>query len=186
MKKYAVCIVLLLFLTGCSGTTDEMEIGMKLRSKLLQASECTFDANITADYGDKILNFSMNCKTDSTGDVIFTVSAPDTISGIAGKLSGEGGELTFDDTALLFSLMADDQLSPISAPWILMKTLRSGYIASTCTDEGKIRLSIDDSYEEDALRLDIWLNPEKQPEHADILYDGRRILSVDVVNFEIL
>ena len=40
--------------------------------------------------------------------------------------------------------------------------------------------------EEDALHLDIWLDPEDQPVQADILYDGRRILSLTVTDFEIL
>jgi len=186
LRKCAVLGLLFLLLAGCSGPPDEMQTGMELRSKLLQASECSFDANITADYGDKIHTFTMNCKADSKGNLTFIVVEPDSISGITGKLSGEGGKLTFDDTALHFELIAEEQLSPISAPWILMKTLRSGYMTSACREDGKIRLSIDDSYEKDPLRLDIWLNPEYKPDHADILYDGRRILSVDVVNFEIL
>lgn len=38
-----------------------------------------------------------------------------------------------------------------------MKTLRSGYITSAGMDGGRLRLTIDDSYEDDALHLDIWL-----------------------------
>jgi len=66
-----------------------------------------------------------------------------------------------------------------------MKTLRSGNLTSACEEDGSIRLSVDDSYEDDPLRLDIWLNPETHPDRADILYDGRRILSVALENFEI-
>ena len=159
---------------------------MELRSKLLQASECSFSAVITADYGDKIHTFSMDCKADSSGNLTFTVVKPETISGITGTLSGDGGNLTFDDTALHFELMAEDQLSPVSAPWILIKTLRNGYITSACTEEGKLILSIDDSYDSDPLRLDVRMNLENTPEFADILFDGRRILSVHVTNFQIL
>ena len=186
MKKGTLLIVLCLLLSGCTRVPKEMEAGMELRSRLLQASSCSFDAEITTDYGDKIHIFAMNCHGDSQGNLDFTVMKPDTISGITGKLSSEGGKLTFDDAALHFELLADEQLSPISAPWILMKTLRSGYITSACTEEDKIRLSIDDSYEEDPLRLDIWLSTDNDPERTDILYDGRRILSVSVDNFEIL
>ena len=186
MKKFAVWVLLLFLLTGCSGPPDEMETGMKLRSRLLQASGCSFEAKITADYGDKIHTFAMNCSTNPAGDVQFTVAAPETIAGITGKLSAEGGDLTFEDTALHFDLLAEDQLSPISAPWILIKTLRSGYMTSACREEGNIRLSMDDSFEADPLRLDIWLNGENEPQQADILYDGRRILSVAVDKFEIL
>lgn len=163
-----------------------METGMELRSKLLQARETSFEVKITADYGDKIHTFSMDCKSDAKGDLTFTVLEPETISGITGKLTGEGGKLTFEDTALHFELLAEEQLSPVSAPWILIKTLRSGYLTSACTEDGCIRLSIDDSFESDPLRLDIWLNPENLPDHADILHDGRRILSVSVTDFEIL
>ena len=179
-------LLLFLMLTGCSGTPEEMRKGMELRSKLLQASRCSFDAQITADYGDQIHIFAMNCQADAKGNLSFSVVEPETISGITGKLSAEGGKLTFDDTALHFALLTDRQLSPVSAPWILLRTLRSGYMTSACMEEGCVRLSIDDSYEENPLRLDIWLNRENQPEHADILYDGRRILSLTVDHFEIL
>lgn len=178
--------MVILLLSGCSGAPKEMEVGLELRSKLLQAAGCSFDAKITADYGDKIHTFVMNCTANSKGDIAFTLVEPQSISGITGNLSGEGGSLTFDDTALYFEWMADDQLSPISAPWILLKTLRSGYLTSACREAGRIRLSIDDSYEKDALRLDVWLNSQNIPEEADILFDGRRILSVSVDNMEIL
>lgn len=186
MKKCAVWIVLFLLLAGCSGPPDEMESGLELRSRLLQSSGCSFDANITADYGDKIHTFTLRCNADSKGDLSFSVIKPDPISGICGKLTGDGGKLTFDDTALSFDLMAEQQLSPISAPWILIKTLRSGCMTSACRENGSIRLSIDDSYEENALRLDIRLNTEQLPDYAEILYKGRKILSVAVENFEIL
>ena len=42
---------------------------------------------------------------------------------------------------------------------------------------------MDDSYAEDALKLDVWVNGEDAPVHGDILYDGKRILSLDVGNF---
>lgn len=186
MKKAISLLLCLMLLTGCSAVPGEIKTGMELRSRLLQATACTFTADITADYGDSLHAFAMDCTCDSQGSITFTVTEPETISGISGRISGEGGSLTFDEAALHFDLLAEEQLSPISAPWILMKTLRSGYITSACTENNKILLSIDDSYEDNALRLDIWLNREGTPENADILYDGRRILSFSVENFKIL
>ena len=53
--------------------------------------------------------------------------------------------------------------------------------------EGELlRLTIDDSYEEDALTLDIWLGENQMPVRAEILYDSRRILSMEVRDFAIL
>ena len=185
MKRMISVLLLAVFLCGCSGSSGEIERGMALRSKLLAAESCTFDANITADYGDKVYAFSMGCSADKQGDLTFSVSAPETIAGITGTISADGGRLTFDDTALYFDLLADDQLTPVSGPWILIKTLRSGYLTSACVEEGSLRLTIDDSYDEDALQLDIWLDEGDLPKRAEILYDGRRILSLDVTSFEI-
>ena len=81
--------------------------------------------------------------------------------------------------------MTDDQLSPVSAPWIFLRTLRSGYLTSAGMDGEQLRLTINDSYEEDALQLDIWLDGDDVPVRAEILYDGRRILSLSVKKFKI-
>ena len=182
MKKLSVLLIVLLFLSGCSGKQEELERAMTLRAKLL-ASECSFDAKITADYGDKLYVFAMACQGDSRGNLTFTVTEPESIAGITGILSQDGGKLTFDDTALAFPLMADEQLTPVSAPWILLKTLRGGYLTSANMEEELLHLTIDDSYEEDALQLDIWLDGQNHPVQTDILYDGRRILTVQVSNF---
>ena len=157
---------------------------MALRTRLL-ASDVCFDADITADYGDEIYTFSMNCKADQQGNLTFTVTQPESIAGITGTVSAGGGKLTFDDQALSFALMADGQLTPVAAPWILLRTLRSGYLTS-CGAEGEhLRLAIDDSYQEDALHLDIWLDKEDIPQRAEIVYDGKRILSLIVKSFAI-
>lgn len=163
-----------------------MDRGLALRSSLLHASGCEMDAVITADYGDKTYTFAMGCQFDAYGKLTFTVTSPETIAGITGTVDAEGGNLTFDDTALAFPLLADDQLSPVSASWIFMKTLRGGYITSAGMVDEDVRLIIDDRYEEDALTLHIWLNGEGIPHLAEIFHNGCRILTVEVTNFRIL
>ena len=175
-----MCIALLL--TGCMGGNQELERAMELRAKLLSNS-CSFQTEITAEYGDEIHTFGLYCEADSQGNVGFSVTSPDSISGITGKLSNREGQLTFDDVALSFPLLADDQVTPVSAPYILIKTLRGGYVRSVGKDGAYIRVTIDDSYEEDALQVDIWLDEDDLPIRVDILYDGRRILSMVITDF---
>ena len=182
MKKTLWLVLTVFLLTGCAGKPKEMERALALRTRLLQASQCRFDAEITADYGDKLCYFGLDCTFDKNGDLCFRVTAPETISGITGSISWEGGKLTFDDTVLYYELLTDEQLSPISAPWILMKALRGGYITSAGEDSGSLRICVNDSYEEDALNLDIWTNGEDIPVKADICYAGRRILSLKLEN----
>ena len=162
-----------------------MERAMALRTRLLQASSCTFDTEITADYGETLHVFRMNCAADAEGGVTFCLTAPESIAGITGTLSKGGGALTFDDTALYFDLLAEEQLSPISAPWVLIKALRGGYLTSAGVENGLLRVSVNDSYADDALNLDVWLNSDDIPQRADICYAGKRILSLKLENVRI-
>lgn len=185
MKKLAV-VLCVLFLMGCSGKRGELDRAMTLRANLLGSLGYSFDAEITADYGDKLHTFAMHCTGDNDGNVEFTVTKPETLSGITGRVSSGDGELTFDDVVLHFDLLADGQVSPISGPWILVKTLLGGYLTDCVQEEDLLHLQIDDSYEDDALHLDIWLNEENLPVQAEIYYDSRRIVTMAVSNFTIL
>ena len=184
MKILAVILALLL-LGGCKGPEAELDRAMALRAKLL-ASSVSFDAEITADYGGELHTFSLYCEGDSQGNLGFRVTAPETIADITGRIDGGEGKLTFRDTTLAFPLLAEDQLSPVSSPWIFYRTLRSGYLTAAGMEEELLRLTIDDSYEDDALTLDIWLDETDTPVRAEILYDGRRILTLTIENFQIL
>ncbi len=182
MKRIAALLCIVLLLTGCSGKDQGMDKAMGLRARLLSKS-VSFDAEITADYGDKTYAFTMNCQADTQGNLTFQVLQPELISGISGTVSASGGKLTFDDTALAFDLMADGQFSPVSGPWLLMKTLRSGYLTSSNREGELLRLSIDDSYNDDALHLDIWLDDQDTPIRGEIMWQGRRLLTIAVKNF---
>lgn len=185
MKKLLPLLLAVVVLTGCSQTPKEVERALSLRAKLLQASSCTFDAEITADYGEILHVFRMNCTVDSQGGLSFRVTAPETIAGITGSISKQGGALTFDDTALYFDLLADGQLSPVSAPWVMIKALRGGYVTGAGMEDGLLRVSVNDSYEENALNLDVWLDSGDIPKRADICYAGKRILSLTLENVQI-
>ena len=185
MRKLAVIMCIALLLSGCMGGNQELDRAMELRALLLSNS-CSFQTEITADYGDKIHTFGMYCEADSQGNVGFSVTSPDSISGITGRFSNREGQLTFDDVALTFPLLADGQVTPVSAPYILIKTLQGGYVRSVGLDGDYLRVTIDDSYEEDALQVDIWLDGNNLPIRAEILYDGRRILSMAITDFRFL
>lgn len=184
MKILAVVISLLL-LSGCNGKNTELQRAMELRTRLLGAC-CTFDAEITADYGSSIQTFQVYCEGNAQGNLGFSVTAPESIQGITGRIESGEGKLTFQDTALAFPLLAEEQLSPVSSPWIFWNTLRGGYLTAAGMEDDLLRLTIDESYEEDALTVDIWLDETDHPIRAEILYDGRRILTLTIENFQIV
>ena len=185
MKRIAILLLMVVLLSGCAGDSGQMDRAMALRGKI-QQKEVTFEAAITADYGDKIHTFAMECHGDTQGNMKFTVKEPESIAGISGTVSKGSGKLTFDDKILAFDILADDLISPVSGPWVLLETLRSGYLTS-CSQEGELlRVAIDDSYEENALHLEVWLDSGDIPQRCEIYWQGRRLLSMDVKNFTFL
>lgn len=183
MKRVGFLLCVMLFLTGCSMKNDDMDRALEFRSKLLNASEVSFCCSVVADYGNQIQMFSMDCQGDSQGNIRFAVTKPETISEITGKISSEGGALTFDDKVLFFTLLKDDQLSPVSTPWIFLKVMQSGYIHAVGTEDEFFRVTLEDSYADDELLVDVWFDAEDAPVKGDILYDGKRILSFEIENF---
>ena len=185
MKKLAAVLLILVTFTGCSKTKDMLDKAMTLRVDLLACESYSFDAAITADYGNEIHNFGMHCVGDNDGNLEFTVTKPESIASITGVISAGEGKLTFDDKAVAFPLLAEGQVTPVSGPWILMKTLMGGYLTACNEEDGLLHLMINDSYADDALELEIWLDGESRPVQAEIGYESRRIVTMEIENFQI-
>lgn len=181
MKRIAVGILCAVLLCGCSG--QQIDQAIAFRQKMVDSQGCSFLCKITADYTDKLYTFSMECSFDKAGNMTFAVTEPNSISGITGKVDNQGGNLTFDDQALAFELLADGYITPVSAPWLMVRTIRSGYIESCSQDTDSVRITFFDSYEEDPLQADLWLESNEMPVRCEFVWRGRRILSLDVSSF---
>ena len=177
-------VFLFVILTGCG--KNGVDPGLQLRDQLLKCNGYSFLADITADYGENIYSFTVCCTGDANGDLSFTVIKPDSIAEIAGSISLDGGKLNFDDHILAFPLLADGQISPVSTPWLLIYCLRSGYITHGGIDGNNYMIHIDDSYAQNNIGLDVWLDSNNIPIQADFIWAGRRFLTMIVKDFEIL
>ena len=180
MKKLLLPLILVLFFTGCGqGNTPR---GMSLRQRMNDSNGCAFTAEVRAYIGKEEYVFSMDCECGNFDTVTFTVTAPESLSGITGELSSGSGSLTFDGQALAFPMLAQGTMSPISSVWVLLHALRGGYL----TDEGKEGLTIDETYQGVPLRLSVTLDNEDMPTFTEIFQDGERILSLALTNFRFL
>lgn len=185
MNRVVVPLLLISMLLGCTHKSDPLERPLKFRESLLNANGTEFNAKITADYLDELYVFGLHCDTNESGVFSFSVTEPETIQGISGSISNEI-ELTFEDTVLALKPVKDDQLSPIMAPWLLIKALRSGYLyACSKTDLGYSVL-IRDSYMDDAIMIEVMFDHSDKPYFAEYYWDDRRILSVEIQDFKML
>lgn len=183
MKRICLIIIVIFCLCGCTNEDRSMETAISLRQRILSSESSQYICTIVADYGSYLTEFSMQCLYDSDGNMSFTVIKPDTISQISGSIDAQGGKLSFDDRVLMFPLMAEGYLSPVSAPWILMKVLRGGFIQSTVQENDEIHVVIGDTFENRSFQVDVWLDVVGNPRYAEILWEGKRILTVIVTEF---
>ncbi len=158
-----------------------MAAALELRSQAL-AAPISMEVELVADYITTLEEFELQCTVDLEGTMAFTVREPEDIAGISGTVTGTEGTIEFDDTILAFPLMADGRLSPVSAPWVLMKALRSGYILAVNQEEDLLHITVDDSYADDALTVDIWAE-EGRVVAAEIAWEGRRQIAMTVDSF---
>jgi hypothetical protein len=186
MKKIIMIVLAALMLLGCSNSKTQTDRMLSLRGAIQAGNGCSFDAVITADYGQQIYTFAMGCSFDAHGNLSFVVQQPERIAGICGTVDASGGQLRFDDLALAFPLLADGHANPVSSPWHLYKTLTGGMIKFAAVEDDTLHVTIYDSYQDDALQFDIWLNAADQPVRAELLYENRRILTLSTENFRIL
>ncbi len=182
MKKAMALILLCIILSGCGGTKDTQDKLLTMREDL-SAKGCAFSANIHADFGENTYDFVLDCVFDEAGNMTFSVKSPETISGISGKVTIQGGALTFDDRSLAFCLLADGDISPVAGPWLLMKGLRSGFLSSWREESGGTLVTIDDSFQGAAVSFQILISKDLMPVHGEIIWEGRSILTIAVENF---
>jgi hypothetical protein len=186
MKRLLFIFLFLFIFAGCTNTEENMDRAIAFRQMLLKCNGCQIECELTADYGDILYQFSLNCESDNRGNVLFTVSAPESIAGITGSISSSGGNIKFDDTLLGFPILSEDLPTPLSAPWLFITGLRSGYIRASNIDDGKLIMTIADTYEEDPIIMNIHFDKQECPAFCEFIWNGRRILSMEINSFTYL
>ena len=172
----------LVFLLGCSGPDPAMEAALDLRSRCLASPAIRFRAEIRADYITGFEEFTLDCETSSDGAVAFRVVHPEEIADISGTVRQDEGTVEFDGAVLAYPLMAQGRLSPLGGPWVVMKAIRSGCIIAAGQEGELTRITIDDSYADNALTVDVWME-EGQVIQAEVAWEGLRCLVMTFDDF---
>ena len=74
------------------------------------------------------------------------------------------------------------RLSPLSGPWVVLKAIRSGCIIAAGQEGELTRITIDDSYADNALTVDLWL-ADGAVTQAEVAWEGLRCLVMTFDDF---
>ena len=83
-----------------------MQRALDFRTALLQSGGCAFTAEVTADYGEQVYRFTMDCTWSPDGGAALTLTAPQTLEGIRAEVSADGARVVYEDTAVGFESLA--------------------------------------------------------------------------------
>ena len=184
-KKSLCCVIMLLVLAGCGKGEAPKQAALDLRTALLEAGGCTFTAEITADLGNRVYDFSVSCDYDAGNRVKVQVVEPKEIAGINAVVSGNGAAVEFEDMALDFGTMAGGNVSAMEAPWLLAECWSGAYISAAGADGELYRITYLHGYDEKELVVDTWLDSAGNPIRSEVAYDGGRCLSLVLTQFQL-
>lgn len=169
---------MVLLFSGCSASGEAQTVEA-LREAMAQAQEIRFQCEIQAAYTDGVECFTLLCTQKEDEAMTFQVLAPEAIEGIQGTVDETDGTLRYDGAILGFPLLARQRLSPVSGPWVMLRALRSGCLTGWSREGEIYHLTLDDSYGDDPLTVDVWIR-EKTLLSGEISWRGQRQLSIQV------
>ena len=189
MRKRAVCapmMTLCLLLAACgggngAGNTDEL--ALDIRSDYIAMQGCTAKLEITADYGQRVYDYTLALTYEKGGDTTLTVEAPEEVAGITARVSGDKASLEYDGVSLETGPLDTSGLSPVGCAPYLMRCAAEGFIAEsgleTVGETEALRCTYRDP---DAVpgtgsESSLWFDTAPQaPIQGEILSDGVQII----------
>lgn len=182
-KLIAVVALFLWIFTGCAEKQTYDEQALRFRTDLMKAQECSFKADITADFGDRVYLFSVEARMNDTSAQIQVLS-PEEIAGITATVAEDGVSLAYDGVTLELGEMAQGRVSAMAACWVLYECWAGQYIAYSGRDGDLTRVTYLKGYEDAQLTVDTWFDHKGIPVYAEVLYDNVRCLSIEIEAFE--
>ncbi len=197
MKKLIFFVLALCLLVGCgekSQVEQQRHLALEARGQYLSLERGSAVAEITADYGERIYDFSLVVTLE--GDVCkLTVTAPEEVAGISVSQvdTGEGTRLEWDGVMLETGNLSPQGLTPITAVPALITALKSGFVDSatlkslpTVASGSVLELFCRDPQNTPGTGTEyvLWLEPENYLLLGGEIYqDGHRVISCRLQDF---
>lgn len=133
-KRLCALMMTLSLLAGCGGGeqgggASADELALSIRTEYLAMTACAATVDITADYGQRVYEYTMSVSWQKDGETLLTVIAPENIAGITAHIQNGTGYLEFDGASLETGMLTTEGLSPVEVVPVILDYIFSGYIA---------------------------------------------------------
>lgn len=125
-------LLLLSLLSGCGGADNEDNaLALQLRADFLAMDGCSGTMDVTADYGERVYDYTVSFSATKQDGMEMVITAPETVAGITAKIADGSTCLEFDGVSVETGPLNEDGLSPLDALPVMIAEMQSGYIAET-------------------------------------------------------
>ena len=115
-------MTLCLTLTCCGGEggSQAEQLALDIRGEYLAMSGCAASMEVTADYGQRVYEYSVDLTWQREGESVLTLTAPENVAGVTARLTEGETALDYDGVRVETGPLDDTGLSPVSAVPVLL------------------------------------------------------------------
>ena len=132
-------ILVLVLLAGCGrdsgGGQGAEKLALEIRTEYIGMTALSAGLEVTADYGERVYNYGMDLTWDRTEGTTLTLTAPEEVAGVTVRVGEEDTALEYDGVRLETGPLSAGGLSPVDAVPALLRQVREGFIAESCTEQ---------------------------------------------------
>lgn len=192
MKTWRRSLLLLtatsaLLLTGCTGGGSSAKHKLEAAQSVYRTmSGCTAQAEITADYGQRVYGYTVDL-TVKGGSGVMTVKQPENLAGTVLTWSDGETKLAFDGTELDTGALSDSGLSPADAMPTILTACQGGEIVDCCMEEqagGQVLHGTLDLDGDQGGQIQCWFQPDSYGLlRAELSQDGVTVVTMQFSDF---
>lgn len=190
MRKLLLCVPMIMLLSACGhapgGVGPAEELALTIRGEYAALSTWTAQAEITADYGQRVYEYAVAAEFDGV-QTRLTLTAPDTVAGLTAVLTEDSEALEFDGLWVETGPLDPEGLTPAAALPALVETARTGYItACRLEEDGLLRVDCGDPEADPGTGTEtaLWFQPDShQLLRGEISREGFRTVRCDFSDF---
>ena len=180
--RTAVPMMLLLLLSACGAAKESAQTPVKFRTELIGAGVVSQTLTLTADYGEYVREFTLDCDSDVGGETRLTVRAPEIAQGITATVSGEDAQVSYGDTTLAVENFETRRISPMAAPYLLTMAWSEGYIDACGMDGDLEQVTYALGYGASQLTIETWFS-NGTPVRAEITDGSQTLIFCEISEF---
>ena len=179
-----LCVIFFsLSLGSCSSVSAKANME-EIRGFLSSCGNMEIRAAVTADYGDRVFEYTLKYSGTSDSGVIEIIS-PDIVAGVRARVSFDDGiKLEYDGVSLDTGKLYEDGLSPVDAIPVMLRQWTEGYV-SDCSSEkyGDTDCTAATIAVSDEVTLRTWFDSASLlPVHSELAYNGFVVINCDFEN----